>query len=191
MAYGVVETTKVTGLCFDMQNASTDIENGSVVAKGALVSNERNIYTAGVPAVTDEVFLVANPAWSYSSDPNKQGEDQFINVQGKAFRTYGMNKHDKFGVKKYSISNNASLDVGDYIGVDGTTMKLKDLGTSEPSGKGFVGQVVEVYDDGIFPCINVSTATVPAGDPPTGGGVIVADSQWVIIEVVINETVSG
>lgn len=187
--YGVVETTKVTGLCYDMQNATTDIENGWVVAKGDLISGERNIYAAGVPAATDEVFLVANPAWSYSSDPNKQGEDQFINVKGKAFRTYGLNKHNKFGVKKYSISSNTNLAVGDYIGVDGTTMKLKDLGTSAPSGKGFVGKVVEVYDDGIFPCINVSTATVPAGDPPTGGGVIVADSQWVIIEVITNETV--
>lgn len=187
--YGVVETTKVTGLCYDMQNATTDIENGWVVAKGDLISGERNIYAAGVPAATDEVFLVANPAWSYSSDPGKQGEDQFINVQGKAFRTYGLNKHNKFGVKKYSISSNTNLAVGDYIGVDGTTMKLKDLGTSAPSGKGFVGIVTEVYDDGIFPCINVSTATAPAGDPPTGGGVIVADSQWVIIEVITNETV--
>lgn len=189
--YGVVETTKVSGRCYDFLNSTTDIENGWVVGKGSLVSGERNIYTAGVPAVTDEVYLVANPAWSYTDIPSEQGEEKFINVQGKAFRAYGLNKNDKFGVKKYSISANTNLAVGDYIGVDGTTMKLTDLGTSVPSGKGFVGKVVEVYDDGIFPCINVSTATAPAGDPPTGGGVIIADSQWVIIEVVQNEIVSG
>ena len=189
--YGVVETTKVSGRCYDFLNSTTDIENGWVVSKGSLVSDERNIYTAGVPAVTDEVYLVGNPAWSYTDIPSEQGEEKFINVQGKAFRGYGLNKNDKFGVKKYSISANTNLAVGDYIGVDGTTMKLKDLGTSTPSGKGFVGKVVEVYDDGIFPCINVSTATAPAGNPPTGGGVIIADSQWVIIEVVQNETVSG
>ena len=62
--YGVVETTKITEPCFDFK-AVNDIENGSVVKKGNIVTGEKAIYTAEVPAVTDEVYLVANPAWSY------------------------------------------------------------------------------------------------------------------------------
>lgn len=186
--YGVAETTKISGRCYDFINATTDIENGWVVAKGNLKTGERNIYLAGVPATTDKVYFVANPAWSYSNDADKKDEDKFINVKNRPFRGYGLNENDKFGVKAYSIGNNTNLAIGDYIGVDGTTMKLTDLGTTEPTNVGFIGIVREIYDSGIFPCINVST-TVMDGDKDTGK--IAAESQWVIIEVVQNETVVG
>ena len=61
--YNVVETTKVSGRCFDF-TYNKDIENGSLIAKGELVDGERNIYEAKIPEAGDEVFLVANPAWS-------------------------------------------------------------------------------------------------------------------------------
>lgn len=192
--YGVVETTKITEICYDFVNATTNIENGWVVKKGDLVTGERNVYTAAVPAVTDKVYLVANPAWSYTDIPSEQGEENFINVANKVFRGYGLADTNKFGVKAYSITPvdaSTPITVGDYVGVDGTTMKLIDLGATEPDGdtRGFIGKVTEVYDAGIFPCLNICTVTSPAGTPPVGGGVIVPDSQWVIIEIVQNKNV--
>lgn len=190
--YGVVETTKITEICYDFVNDTTDIENGWVVKKGDIVTGERNVYTAEIPAATDKVYLVANPAWSYTNIPSEQGEENFINVKKKVFRGYGLAPTNKFGVSDYTITPVASttpIAVGDYIGVDGSTMKLKDLGTTEPTGVGFYGKVTEIEDYGIFPCINVATVTSPSGTPPTGGGEIVAEGKKVIIEVVKNETV--
>lgn len=186
--YGVVETTKITEICYDFYNSTTNIENGWVVAKGDLVTGERNVYTAGIPATTDKVYLVANPAWSYSSDPDKQGEENFINVKQKPFRGYGLAATNKFGVTDYTITDGDTLVVGDFIGVDGTTMKLTKLDT-EPTGVGFYGKVVEIEDTGIYPCLNVSTVTSPVGNPPTGGGVIVPQGRKIVIEVVMNENV--
>lgn len=189
--YGVVETTKITELCYDFVNTSVDIENGWVVAKGDIVTGERNVYTAGVPTEGGKVYLVANPAWSYSSDPDKQDEDQFINVRGKVFRVYGLAETNKFGVTDYTITDGDTIAVGDYVGVDGTTMKLKNLGSTEPdlTKVGFVGKVTEIEDTGIYGCINVSTVTAPAGTPPVGGGVIVPEGKKVVIEVVQNKNV--
>lgn len=190
--YGVVETTKITEICYDFINATTAIENGWVVKKGDLVTGERNIYNAAVPATTDKVYLVANPAWSYKNEVSEQAEDQYINVAGKAFRVYGLAATNKFGVTDYTITpvnSSTPIAVGDYIGVDGTTMKLKDLGTTEPTGVGFYGKVTEIEEYGIFPCINVATVTSPSGNPPTGGGEIVAEGKKIVIEVVQNETV--
>ena len=48
--YGVVETTKITEPCFDFK-AVNDIENGSVVKKGNIVTGEKAIYTAEVPMI--------------------------------------------------------------------------------------------------------------------------------------------
>lgn len=182
MAYNVVETTKITGSCFDFLYTN-DIENGSVVGKGALVTGERNIYTATVPAVGDEVFLVANPAWSYDdSRAINQNEDAFINKANKPFRTYGLvaHNHDKFGVMDYGITpvnDSTPVAVGDYVTVDGTTNKLADAGTTKPADTyGFIGQIVEIENYGF--AFNVGTA-----------GVVDTTGKKVIIEVIKNETV--
>lgn len=179
--YNIVETTKVSGRCFDFI-ADVDIENGSLVATGDLVDGERNIYKAKIPAAGDEVFLAANPAWDYDDSRTvNQNEDNFINKAGKPFRVYGLLaiNHDKFGVEDYGITVNAGSEiaVGDYVTVDGTTMKIKDVGTTAPAATyGFVGQVVEIEDYGFAYC------TGTAGNVGTVG-------KKVIIQVIKNQTV--
>lgn len=180
--YGVVETTKITEPCFDFK-ATADIENGSIVKKGDLVTGETHIYTAGVPAVTDEVYLVANPAWSYDDcSVINQNEDEYINVKGVPFRGYAMKKDNKFAVLDYSISVDvgSTLAVGDYIGADGTTNKLKDIGASEPTMKslGFVGIVREIKEYGFAYCTGTA-------------GNVGATGKKVVIEVLKNTTVEA
>lgn len=177
--YGVVETTKITEPCFDFK-AAIDIENGSVIKKGDVVTGETSIYSAEVPAVTDEVYLVANPAWSYDdSRLVNQNEDAFINVAGKAFRGYAMKKDNLFAVLDYSISNADAIAVGDYIGVDGATFKLKDLGAVAPDFKAvaFVGKVIEVRNYGFAYC------TGTAGNVGETG-------KKIVIEVLQNTTIA-
>ena len=180
--YGVVETTKITEPCFDFK-ATADIENGSIVKKGDLVTGETHIYKAEVPAVTDEVYLVANPAWSYDdSSVINQNEDEYINAKGVPFRGYAMKKDNKFTVLDYSITVDAgsTLAKDDYIGVDGTTNKLKDLGSSKPtmSDLGFVGIVREIKKYGFAYCTGTT-------------GNVGSTGKKVVIEVLKNTTVEA
>lgn len=177
--YNIVETTKVSGRCFDFVY-DADIENGSLIAKGELVDGERNIYNAKIPTVGDEVFLVANPAWDYD-DCRKinQNEENYINKAGKPFRAYGLLdiNHDKFAVEDYGITATDDIEVGDYVTVDGTTVKIKkDDGTPSLSTNGFVGKVTEVEEYGF------AYTTGTAGNVGTTG-------KKVVIEVVQNKTI--
>jgi hypothetical protein len=180
--YNVVETTKVSGRCFDFIY-DEDIENGSLIAKGELVDGERNIYKAKIPSIGDEVFLVANPAWDYDDCRTiNQNEENFINKAGKPFRAYGLvsHNHDKFGVEDYGITATSNISIGDYVTVDGTTVKINDVGNSAPtlSSTGFVGKIVEIENYGFSYCVGT------AGNVGTTG-------NRVIIEVVKNATVES
>lgn len=166
MAYNKVETTNITGRCFDFISA-TPIENGSLIAMGdlATIPNSSNnakydkVYQANVPAVGDEVFLVAQPAWDYSDEPSKNLEEAFIIPANTVFRAYEMNHNDKYAVQKYGIGNNTNLAVGDYITVDGTTVVQTDAGTTAPEATyGFVGQVE--YLDQTDYAINATTGAI-------------------------------
>jgi len=179
--YNVVETTKVSGRCFDFV-CDKDIENGSLVAMGDLVDGERNIYKAKIPTAGDEVFLVANPAWSYDdSRVVNQNEDKYINKADTPFRVYGLLaiNHDKFGVEDYGITvdDGSEVEVGDYVTVDGATTKIKDVGTTAPAATyGFVGRVVEIEQYGF------AYTTGTAGN-------VGATGKKIIIQVIKNQTV--
>lgn len=185
--YNVAETTNISGKCFSMIYGDA-IENGSVVKKGAIMEGEREIYAAGIPAIGDEVFLVANPAWNYDDGSViNQNEDAYINVANKPFRTYGLlaNHHDRFGVMDYGITpaqasgEDLAPAVGDYIGVDTTTTKLKNLGATAPvdaDDRGFIGKIVDINNYGY---------AIPTGT----AGTISTATKMVVIEVIKNETV--
>ena len=55
--------------------------------------------------------------------------------------------YHSFSVEDYGITVDAGSEVavGDYVTVDGTTVKIKDVGTTAPAATaGFVGKVVEI-----------------------------------------------
>ncbi len=153
--YNVVETTNLYGSkCLSFQ-ANTDIENGMLVAKGDLVTGEVDIYTASVPTTSDEVYLVANPAWSYDDNrATDQNEENYINKAGVPFRVYQLKKDNKF--KTYStgitpIDEDTAVAVGQYITVDGSTNKPKAVATKPTTG--FVGKVINVEEIGFPYCV--------------------------------------
>lgn len=184
--YGVAESTNITGKPMSFVYGA-NIENGSVVKKGAIMEGEREIYAAGIPAKGDEVFFVANPAWSYKNGTIEQNEDNYINVANKPFRVYTLlaDNHDRFGLLDYGITpvtsgtEELAPAVGDYIGVDGTSVKLKNLGATAPADaadRGFIGKIVD---------INTYGCAIPTGT----AGTISTVAKMVVIEVIKNETV--
>lgn len=153
--YNVVETTNMFGSkCMSFQ-ATSDIENGMLIAKGDLVTGETDIYKANVPTDEDEVYLVANPAWSYDNNrATDQNEENFINKAGIAFRGYQLKKDNKFTTYSTGITPidaDTAIKVGDYITVDGTTHKPKVVAAAPTTG--FVGKVTHIDEIGFPYCV--------------------------------------
>lgn len=186
--YNVVETTNLIGSkCFDMQ-ATTDIENGSIVAKGDLVTEEKAIYTASVPTDTSPVYLVANPAWSYNNNSiTDQNEENYINKNGIPFRTYSLSKDMKFKVLDYGITQideDTEIAVGQYVAANGTTYKLQAVATL-PTTKAFVGKIIDIEEIGFPYCVGSYGTSVTVGSEGMGYA-IDTRVRKVTIEVVKN-----
>ena len=154
MAYNVFESTLIRGknLSFIYND---EIENGTLVGKGALIPGSRDIYAALLPTsatlATEKMYVVGNPAWDYdTSSVLNQNEERFINPANKAFRVYELTVNDKFAVADYGIlpvDGSTPVAVGQFVGlVDGGT-KLQASAT-EPAGSAFVGKVVLVRNLG-------------------------------------------
>lgn len=178
--YGVVYTTNLSGCDNYSFQSAVAIENGSLVTKGNLVANEREIYEAVAPATatlaTEKVYLVANPAWSYDDSYAKnQNEDQFINVAGNSFRVYELKANKRFKVTDYSITpidGTTPVAVGQYVGLANGSMKPV-ASVAKPAGSAFVGKIIAVDQTGF-------------GYSVGSAGTVNTITKMVLIEVVAN-----
>ena len=151
MSYMVVETTLVDGARLFSLQSTKDLQNGAVVGKGDLVTDEREIYNA-IDDVTGGKYLVANPAWSYDdSRLVNQNEENYINKKGIAFRAYRLEKDMKY--KIYNIDE--TFSVGDYVKYNATAGKY-EKDSSNASGL----KVVAVEEVGFPYCIGSIGAKV-------------------------------
>lgn len=138
-----VETTNLAGsVCFSLQGTK-DIENGTVVGKGALVTGERDIYTA-LDDYADGMYLVANPAWTYdrykATDLN---EENYTNKANAPFRAYRLEKDMKFKIA--NVPDGVTLAKDDYIEYT--------AGVLAKAGGNTKLQVVDVEEFGFPYCI--------------------------------------
>ena len=151
MSYMVVETTLVDGARLFSLQSTKDLQNGAVVGKGDLVTDEREIYNA-IDDVTGGKYLVANPAWSYDdSRLVNQNEENYINKKGIAFRAYRLEKDMKY--KIYNIDE--TFSVGDYVKYNATAGKY-EKDSSNASGL----KVIAVEEVGFPYCIGSIGAKV-------------------------------
>ena len=151
MSYMVVETTLVDGARLFSLQSTKDLQNGAVVGKGDLVTDEREIYNA-IDDVTGGKYLVANPAFSYDdSRLVNQNEENYINKKGIAFRAYRLEKDMKY--KIYNIDE--TFSVGDYVKYNATAGKY-EKDSSNASGL----KVVAVEEVGFPYCIGSIGAKV-------------------------------
>lgn len=198
MSYNVVESTSSYGAkCMSFQ-ATADIENGMLISKGSLVAGETDIYVAGVPTTSTEVYLVDTPAWSY--DDNKatdQNEENFINKAGIPFRGRQLKKDNKFttystgitpisttsGSGESAVTTETALAKGQYVTIDGTTNKPKAVATAPSTG--FYGVITDIKDLGFPYCVGSAGTSVTIGSTNMGYAIDTRVSK-VTIEVVKN-----
>ena len=151
MSYMVVETTLVDGARLFSLQSTKDLQNGAVVGKGDLVTDEREIYNA-IDDVTGGKYLVANPAWDYDdSRLVNQNEENYINKKGIAFRVYRLEKDMKY--KIYNVD--ATFSVGNYVKYNAATGEYEVDGTNASGLK-----VVAVEEVGFPYCIGSIGAKV-------------------------------
>lgn len=187
MGYNVVESTNMFGSkCLSFQ-ATADIENGMLISKGSLVTGETDIYVAGVPTTTDEVYLVDTPAWSYDDyRMTNQNEENFINKANRPFRGRQLKKDNKFTIYNTAITpidSDTAVAIGQYITVDGTTNK-PTASASAPAA-GFYGIVTDIKELGFPYCVG-SAGTEVTIDGESMGNVVDNRVTKVTIEVVKN-----
>ena len=120
-SFMVAESTNLTGARIFSLQATKDIQNGAIVAKGDLVTDEKSIYKAD-DYTTGDKYLVLNPAWSYDNNRmTDQNEENYVNKAGVSFRAYKLEKDMKF-----KISNIAeTFSIGDEIEYDAVSGKYQ------------------------------------------------------------------
>jgi len=143
MAYKMFESTNIKGKNISFVHTA-DLENGTLVAQGALVPGSKDIFNV-VEAGADEaakLYVVGNPAWSYdSSSLMNQNEDAYINAAGKVVRTYELAEGDKFAVTGVEpIDASTELEAGQFVVVTAGG----GLKAAAAQGSGFGGEIVRV-----------------------------------------------
>lgn len=131
--------------------AETDIDNGSVAKIGDYVKSD--LFEAAIPAVGDKIVLILTAPKIYSEYTTKmQEESNFYNGAGEAMRAYEIQDTDRFTLSAEAFSSDASLEVGQYVGVDGVGYKLTTLGKDKPATttRGFLGHIYAIAPNGNY-----------------------------------------
>jgi len=150
MAYGIFAaenmTSTVDGSKLRSAKKAANIENGMIVKLGALVSGEKDLYTAeDIAANTDIVYLVDGVAVVYSQETT-QGLDDYINVAGTAFRVRKAEVGDRFSVSESVVTALASAPVlGNFVETPATGTKLLEKATSLSAGVSFGAKIIDKY----------------------------------------------
>ena len=163
--HGVVEVSSLAathgGAHIVNAVATVDVDNGSVAKLGDFV--ESDYYKAEIPAVTDAVLLVATEPKIYSEYTKKmQEESNFYNGKGEIMQLDDMIRLDRFALSTEAFADAAEPAVGQYVGVTGTGYKLTTLGTDMPTGRGFVGYINEIANNGNYRILVLKNTAVEA-----------------------------
>lgn len=144
----VAESTNLIGTTYGRHifnvKASADIDNGKLVNLDDMVWVENEYFTMVTPTATSRVGLVLSTPIGADSTPYAATlPSNFYNGKDEIMRVYDLVRGDKFTVSENGITKNgtAAVAVGDYVIADG--YDIKDAGATKPTGKTFVGQVVE------------------------------------------------
>ena len=163
--HGVVETSSLLathgGMHIFNVVADVDVDNGSVCKLGEFV--ETDYYKAEIPAVTDEVLLIATEPKIYSEYTKKmQEESNFYNGKGEIMQADDMFRLDRFALSEEAFDDKAEPEIGQYVGVSGTGYKLTTLGTEMPTGRGFIAYINEIAANGNFRILVLRNMAVEA-----------------------------
>lgn len=140
-------STTVGSYLRSLQSA-TAIENGLLVAQGALISGERDVYTATtVSAITDPVYIIDGVVLDPNETP-KQGLNDWINPKDKGFRARKPVAGDMFSVSVEACAPlSTTLVVGNYVETSATGGLMTESATISLTTS-FVAEIKELWNFG-------------------------------------------
>lgn len=171
----VVETSFLEGCICRSFISDKEIDNGTLIAKGELEENEREIYKAEFN-VKKPAYLVADPkggAEDYTYEM-KYDEAFHTNEACVAFRGYKLLKDRRYRVTSDIATE--KLEEGNFV-ISDENGRLKKADTEDNPGNAFVGKILKVEHTGFG--YNVGSA-----------GVVSTVVTKYLIEVLKNEEVS-
>ncbi len=122
-----------------------DIENGSLVAIGALLEGEREIRKATAPKKDTAIFdlaLVATP--EVIKDKTYYSLGDFINKAGNPIRCYRLTPGSTFAVTKEVLDGQPTVDYFVEAADDSTKFKVVESNTE---GSTLVGKILAIEGD--------------------------------------------
>lgn len=147
MAYACVRTDNMSGTHQGKDlvtlRYTEDVENGNVLAIGALEAGEREVRSASAPAAKAElreVALVATP--EVVKDKDNYALSDFINKKGELIRGYRFASKDVFSITKEAFAEGATLEVGANVCLNGSTKLTASEEASEDATK--VGTIIAI-----------------------------------------------
>lgn len=157
--HGVAESTLIkatkVGHQYNLVNTSVDIDNGSVCKIGDVhkesTARVADLFEAVVPAKGDKICLILSVPKIYEEYTTKmQEESNFYNAKGEAMRGYEIEATDRFTLSKEAFKDDAVLEVGKYVFVDGTGFKLDAGEKPVMTEYGFVGHIYDIAPNGNY-----------------------------------------
>ncbi len=142
----VVETSFLEGCICRSFISDREIDNGTLISKGDLEENEREIYKAEFN-VKKPAYLVADPKGGAEDDTYEKKYDEAFHTNEACvpFRGYKLMKDRRYRVTSDITAE--TLAEGDFVIAD-EDGKLKKAASADNPGNAFVGVIRKVDSNG-------------------------------------------
>jgi len=147
--YACVRTDNMSGTRVEKDLVSlkinSDIENGTILKVGALVTGERELRVATVPAVGDalaDLALAATP--EVIKDKEHYAINEFINKANEPIRGYRLTSKSVFAVTKEAFAAGQNPALTNIVEVNGSGKMIAVAEATSGSTK--IGNVIAIED---------------------------------------------
>lgn len=186
--YGVTIERNIYPAKVESFQSEVAMENGTVVQRGALVANEKDVLTAVQPTTATlgkKLYFVSHPIETPYSHIGMMGNPESYTIPaGKAYRAYALVPDNEWGITQYTIDGGDDIAVGNFIvAQNGSNRLIAVPNTTDVSTYGFVGVIERFEISGLpLPGNSFSPVTIGGIDPSAFNGIY----NFVIFRVIKN-----
>lgn len=162
----LMHATDIPSAFYTMVNEDAEMENGSVSVLKPENYVEDDVFKVEAPKITDKVVILANDVKIYEEYTKRmQEESQYFIGQRERIRAFETFETDRFSLSKEAFKEEADVEVGKYVVVDGTGFKLTTV-AEDPNKTavthGFVGYIYKQWPNGEYAVFVKRNAAVEA-----------------------------
>lgn len=162
----LMHATDIASAFYNVVNNDAEMDNGSVCVLKPENYVEDDVFKVEAPKITDKIVIIANDVKIYEEYTKRmQEESQYFIGQGERARAFETFETDRFSLSAEAFKDEADLEVGKYVVVDGTGLKLTIV-DEDPNKTtvthGFVGYIYKQWPNGEYAVFVKRNAAVEA-----------------------------